>query len=300
MRAAAAELGYRPNVAARALRTGVARSVAPRRPGHHATRSSGASCAAPSAPRSRPATPSCWSTSATTAPGRPRRWRRCSPAPSDGLLLFEADAPARARREHGDPDRDAARASCRSCASTSRRASTPRSTTCSELGHARIGHLASSFAAPTFDLRARRDRRAAARRTRPPARRVARSRSRAPPRRPGALLDEDGVTAVFCDDDILAGGVYLAARDARPADPRGPLRRRLRRPRLRAGPRAAADDDRASTPRASARPRSRRWRGTWPGEPPPPSRSCRSGSSCASRPRRRAPSRRANCVANRT
>ena len=29
----------------------------------------------------------------------------------------------------------------------------------------------------------------------------------------GTLLDQGGFTAVFCDDDILAGGVYLAARD---------------------------------------------------------------------------------------
>ena len=29
----------------------------------------------------------------------------------------------------------------------------------------------------------------------------------------GPLLDQGGFTAVFCDDDILAGGVYLAARE---------------------------------------------------------------------------------------
>ena len=29
----------------------------------------------------------------------------------------------------------------------------------------------------------------------------------------GRLLDQGGFTAVICDDDILAGGVYLAARE---------------------------------------------------------------------------------------
>ena len=29
----------------------------------------------------------------------------------------------------------------------------------------------------------------------------------------GPLLETSGITAIFCDDDILAGGVYMAARE---------------------------------------------------------------------------------------
>ena len=86
-----------------------------------------------------------------------------------------------------------------------------------ELGHTRIGHVASSFDAPTFDLPARPDRATARRRRHRRCRR--RSRSRARPRAAGPLLEQD-VTAVFCDDDILAGGVYLAARERGIAIPR--------------------------------------------------------------------------------
>ena len=39
----------------------------------------------------------------------------------------------------------------------------------------------------------------------------------------GAAAGRGGVTAVFCDDDILAGGVYLAARERGVSNPRGPL-----------------------------------------------------------------------------
>jgi DNA-binding LacI/PurR family transcriptional regulator len=76
------------------------------------------------------------------------------------------------------------------------------------LGHTKIGHVASNFDAPTFDLR--RDRMRARLGSFPAV--------GAPFTFDGAkeaalaLLDED-VTAVFCDDDILAGGMYMAARE---------------------------------------------------------------------------------------
>ena len=78
------------------------------------------------------------------------------------------------------------------------------------LGHTQIAHLASSFDAPTFDLR--RDR-------------MRKRLGHAPPsvtapftfegaaEAAGPLLDQGGFTAIFCDDDILAGGIYLAARE---------------------------------------------------------------------------------------
>ena len=135
--------------------------------------------------------------------------------PADGLLLFEAELPP-GRDRARDPDRDAARRAagraarrrggrglrarrtCSSSATADRprrpRASTRRRSTCAATGSPRGWRRPDSnppraSSAPfTFDG-ARRGGRAAA--------------------GPG------GFTAVLCDDDILAGGVYLAARDAR-------------------------------------------------------------------------------------
>jgi DNA-binding LacI/PurR family transcriptional regulator len=207
VRAAAAELGYRPNVAARALRTGVARSVALVVPDitnpFFGRVLRGAQRAAQEASY----------TVVLVDIGNNRAWEAASveallAGPADGLLLFEADLPP----------------------GTSEHAIQIEMTPGGEfpvvrldveagvdyaidhllgLGHTKIGHVASNFDAPTFDLRA------------------ARMRARlgdavptvlAPFTFEGAkiaaaeILDMD-VTAVFCDDDILAGGVYMAARE---------------------------------------------------------------------------------------
>ena len=112
-----------------------------------------------------------------------------------------------------------------------------------ELGHRRIGHLAADFDAPTFHLREAARRRvlggagldpdalprAVTKITIDDARDAA-----------GPLLDEKP-TAVLCDDDIVAAGLYLAARERGAADPPRRLGRRLRRHGLRARARAPAD-----------------------------------------------------------
>ena len=81
-----------------------------------------------------------------------------------------------------------------------------------ELGHRRIGHIASVHDRPTFRLR----RRAVDRLVEGAVPRVrlrlhagvgARRRARAAARRHPEL------TAVFCDDDVVAAGAYLAARE---------------------------------------------------------------------------------------
>jgi DNA-binding LacI/PurR family transcriptional regulator len=86
-----------------------------------------------------------------------------------------------------------------------------------ELGHRRIGHLGSSRRFPTFDIRTERWRAAL----------EGVGAEAAPELFSGALFDfddaaraagelldlDDRPTAIFCDDDILAGGVYLAARE---------------------------------------------------------------------------------------
>jgi DNA-binding LacI/PurR family transcriptional regulator len=78
-----------------------------------------------------------------------------------------------------------------------------------EIGHTEIAHLASNFVAPTFELRRER---VVAKLGETPC-------VKAPFDFEGAaqeaakLLDQGGFTAVFCDDDILAGGMYMAARE---------------------------------------------------------------------------------------
>jgi DNA-binding LacI/PurR family transcriptional regulator len=79
-----------------------------------------------------------------------------------------------------------------------------------ELGHERIGHVASAVDAPTFALRS--ERMGARLGARPPTAHAMFTFEEAA-QAAGPLLDAGEVTAVFCDDDILAGGVYLAARE---------------------------------------------------------------------------------------
>jgi DNA-binding LacI/PurR family transcriptional regulator len=207
VRAAAQELGYRPNVAARALRTGVARSVALVVPDitnpFFGRVLRGAQRAAQQAGY----------TVVLVDLGNDRAWEETSlkallAGPADGLLLFEVDLPPGAS-EHAIqiemcPERlpvvrldveggvDLALDHLRG------------------LGHTRIAHLASSFDAPTFDLR--RDRLRERLGHAPPSV-AAPFRFEGAAQAVGPLLDQGGFTAIFCDDDILAGGVYLAARE---------------------------------------------------------------------------------------
>ncbi len=204
VRAAAAELGYRPNVAARALRTGVARSVALVVPDitnpFFGRVLRGAQRAAQRAGY----------TVVLVDIGNNRAWEAASlqallAGPADGLLLFEADLPPGASEhaiqiEMSPGGLPVVRLDVEAGVDLAL-------DHLLGLGHVRIGHVASSFTAPTF----------ASRRARMFARLGDVPRVEAPFTFEGAaaaaaeLLDGD-VTAVFCDDDILAGGVYLAAR----------------------------------------------------------------------------------------
>ena len=206
VRAAAAELGYRPNVAARALRTGVARSVALVVPDitnpFFGRVLRGAQRAAQAAGY----------TVVLVDVGNDRAWEEASlqallAGPADGLLLFETDLP---------PGTTEPAIQIEMC---------PRGLPVVrldveagvdavmdhlfELGHERIGHLASSLDAPTFELR--RDRISARLGRTPPTARTRFNFDDAA--RAAAELLEHDLTAVFCDDDILAGGMYLAARE---------------------------------------------------------------------------------------
>jgi len=207
VRAAAAELGYRPNVAARALRTGVARSVALVVPDitnpFFGRVLRGAQRAAQTAGY----------TVVLVDIGNDRAWETASlqallAGPADGLLLFEADLPPGANEHAIAIEMTPGKLPVV-------RLDVEGGVDCAlehllGLGHQRIAHVASSFDAPTFELR--RERIVARLGKTPPTVRAPFSFEGAAAAT-GPLLDEGGFTAVFCDDDILAGGVYLAARE---------------------------------------------------------------------------------------
>jgi len=205
VRAAAAELGYRPNVAARALRTGVARSVALVVPDitnpFFGRVLRGAQREAQRAGY----------TVVLVDIGNNRAWEAASlqallAGPADGLLLFEAELPPGASEhaiqiEMAPGGLPVVRLDVEAGVDLAL-------DHLQDLGHTKIGHLASSFPAPTFYIR--RDRMVSRLGDSIPT-------VEAPFTFEGAsaaaseLLEHD-ITAVFCDDDILAGGVYMAAR----------------------------------------------------------------------------------------
>jgi DNA-binding LacI/PurR family transcriptional regulator len=216
VRHAARELGYRPNVAAQALRLGTSRAVALLVPDvtnpFFSRVLRGAQRAAAAAGY----------TVALVDTANDRRWQMQSfealrAGPVDGYLLFEVSAPDALGRdvpvvimEDEAPGRPSVRFDAEAGAASAFEHLV-------DLGHRRIGHLAAAFDAPTFHLRE------AARRA------VLTKAGLDPDEQPRALtpiaiddardvafglLDEQP-TAVMCDDDILAAGLYLAARERR-------------------------------------------------------------------------------------
>ena len=216
VRRAARQLGYRPNVAAQALRLGSSRAIALLVPDvtnpFFSRVLRGAQRAAQAAGY----------TVVLVDTGRDRQWAERSfealrAGPADGYLLFEVMVPEGLGpdqhvvvMEREAPGRRWVRFDSEGGAAAAFRHLV-------ELGHRRIGHLAASFDAPTFHLRE------AARR------RVLGEAGLDPDTQPrttteiaidsardaaGPLLDERP-TAVFCDDDLLAAGLYMAARERR-------------------------------------------------------------------------------------
>jgi DNA-binding LacI/PurR family transcriptional regulator len=212
VRAAAAELGYRPNVAARALRTGVARTVGLVVPDivnpFFGRMMRGAQRAAQQAGY----------TVVLVDTGGDRAWETTSvnallAGPADGLLLFEVPLPPGATAEKAIGIEMAAgelpviRLDVEAGIAAAM-------THLLELGHRRIGHLASAFVAPTFELRAAGIAAGLEAAGFEPAPRAESFFTFEQARVAARPLLETGVTAVMADDDILAGGVYMAARDA--------------------------------------------------------------------------------------
>ena len=208
VRRAAEELGYRANVAARALRTGSARTVG---------------LVVPDithpffGPVLRGAQEAAWREGYAVVladAANDRNWELASLAALraltvDGYLFFEVDAPP------GEPVRAVAIETfsrempvVRVDAGGGTRAAVRH---LQDLGHRRIGHLASEVEADTFRLRLEAfretagdtDLRALSAFTVEAGRDAARS----------LLERDDRPTAIVADDDILAAGAVLAARE---------------------------------------------------------------------------------------
>jgi DNA-binding LacI/PurR family transcriptional regulator len=216
VRRAAEELGYRPNVAARALRTGLARTVGlvvrdvthpffgrTMRGAQEAAWAAGYAVALVDVPSDAD-------------------WQRAPlealrAGPVDGFLYFSVEPPA--HRPGGeivvvieaDPE-----------GFPWVRLDTEAGTDAMMdhligLGHRRIGHVGSRVQYPTFLLRTARYRAALERIGVEPSPDLWAGSGfdfEDAARAAGELLDlPDPPTAVICDDDVLAGGVYLAARE---------------------------------------------------------------------------------------
>ena len=212
VRAAAEELGYRPNVAARALRTGTARTV-----GLVVTDVTHPFFG----PVLRGAQVAAWRAGYAVAlvdvandPDRERdSFEALRAGPVDGFLFFTVEPPA-GTGEHvvaievSPPGMPFVRFD------------TERGTELAiehllSLGHERFGHLSSALEAETFRLRRETVAAVLERAGLPPAAET-RAQFTFDDAAAGAhelLAAADRPTAIYADDDLLAGGVYLAARE---------------------------------------------------------------------------------------
>jgi DNA-binding LacI/PurR family transcriptional regulator len=214
VRECARELGYRPNVAAQALRLGSSRAVALLVPDmtnpFFARVLRGAQRAAAEAGY----------IVILVDTQNDRHWESQSfealrAGPVDGYLLFEVAAP-----EALGPDDNVVMMETEAPGRPSVRFDGEAGAAAAfehlvGLGHRRIGHLAAAFRALTFEDRERARRRVLSQAGLDPG---AQPRITTPitiddARANGLALLDEKPTAVFCDDDVIAAGLYLAARD---------------------------------------------------------------------------------------
>ena len=212
VRTAAEELGYRPNVAARALRTGTARTI-----GLVVTDVTHPFFG----PVLRGAQVAAWRAGYAVAlvdvandPDREiASFEALRAGPVDGFLFYTVEPPAKTGEyvvalEVSPPGMPFVRFD------------TERGTELAvhhllALGHRRVGHVGSELDAETFRRRRRTLTTVLGEEGLEPGP-YARAAFRFDDARRAALelLDaREPPTAVYCDDDLLAGGVYLAARD---------------------------------------------------------------------------------------
>jgi DNA-binding LacI/PurR family transcriptional regulator len=214
VRECARELGYRPNAAAQALRLGSSRAVALLVPDMTNPFFSrvlrGAQRAAAEAGY----------IVILVDTRNDRHWESQSfealrAGPVDGYMLFEVSAP-----EALGPDENVVMMETEAPRRPSVRFDGAAGATAAfehlvELGHRRIGHLAAAFRALTFEDRERSRRRVLSAAGIDPDEqpRVMTPISIEDARQNAATLLDESPTAVFCDDDVIAAGLYLAARD---------------------------------------------------------------------------------------
>ena len=214
VRRSARELGYRPNAAAQALRTGASRAVALLVPDMTNPFFSrvlrGAQRAAAEAGY----------IVILVDTQNDRHWESQSfealrAGPVDGYLLFEVTAPdalgpdeSVVLMETEAPGRPSVRFDGEAGAAAAFEHLV-------ELGHRHIGHLAAAFRALTFQHRDEARVRVLSGAGLDPAAqpRVLTPISIEDARRNAAALLDEEPTAVFCDDDVIAAGMYLAARE---------------------------------------------------------------------------------------
>jgi DNA-binding LacI/PurR family transcriptional regulator len=221
VRRVARELGYRPNVAAQALRLGSSGAVALLVPDitnpFFSRVLRGAQRAAAAAGY----------TVALIDTANDRRWEEQTfealrAGPVDGYLLFEVSAP-----DGLGPDQNVVLMESEAPGRPSVRFDAEGGAAAAfehllELGHRRVGHLAAAFDAPTFHLREAARRRVLAAAGLDPA---DQPRTTTPididsARAAGLALLDQKPTAIFCDDDLIAAGLYLAARERKLRIPR--------------------------------------------------------------------------------
>ena len=214
VRECARELGYRPNLAAQALRLGASRAVALLVPDmtnpFFARVLRGAQRAAAAAGY----------IVILVDTQNDRHWESQSfealrAGPVDGYLLFEVTAP-----DALGPDENIVLMETEAPGRPSVRFDGEGGATAAfehlvELGHRRIGHLAAAFRALTFEHREAARRRVLGDAGLDPDEqpRVLTPISIEDARINGGKLLEQEPTAVFCDDDVIAAGMYLAARE---------------------------------------------------------------------------------------
>ena len=214
VRECARELGYRPNAAAQALRLGASRAVALLVPDMTNPFFSrvlrGAQRAAAAAGY----------IVILVDTQNDRHWESQSfealrAGPVDGYMLFEVTEP-----EALGPDENVVLMETEAPRRPSVRFDGEAGAAAAfehlvELGHTRIGHLAAAFRALTFEDREKARQRVLTEAGIDPD---AQPRVMTPitiedARANGLELLDEEPTAVFCDDDVIAAGLYLAARD---------------------------------------------------------------------------------------
>ncbi len=209
VRATAEELGYRPNAAARALKVGVSRTVGLVVPDITNPFFGGLLRGAQTAARAAGYAVALIDTN------NDRAWGAASAealraGPADGLLLFEVDPPRRAAGSEPIVVIESESRGHPSVRLDAERGAEAAVRHLLELGHRRIGHIASVHDRPTFRLR----RRAVDRLVEGAVPRVQADFTLESAREAahGLLTQAPELTAVFCDDDIVAAGAYLAVR----------------------------------------------------------------------------------------